>query len=119
MARFSGSRSSRRPTALAVVATAALSMWVADAHANYWTGDFTITNLYVAGENNFQYRTYGAGSQPICPNSPNWAYVNDADSGSKGKIATILAAFYTGRPIRVYIEAVNGFCHIEEVFASP
>jgi hypothetical protein len=94
-------------------------MWAAQAHADYWTGDFTISNLYIAAENNFQYRTYGTGTQAMCPNSPNWAYVNESDSGSKGKIATILAAFYTGRPIRALISAQNGFCRIEEIFASP
>jgi hypothetical protein len=34
-------------------------------------------------------------------------------------VATILAAFYAGRPIRVFITSSGGYCHIQEVFATP
>jgi hypothetical protein len=105
--------------ALCMGAAAVLSTPVANAQTSYWTGDFAITGLYVAGQNNFQYRTYGMGTQAMCPSSPNWAYINDSDSGSKGMVATILAAFYSGRTIRVLIAAPQGYCKIEEVFANP
>jgi hypothetical protein len=95
----------------------AFAVWAGEAQA-YWSGDFVITNLYVAGENNFQYRPYGVGVLSMCPNSPNWAYINENDNGAKGKIATILAAFYSGRPVRMYLSAQGGFCRIEEIFAS-
>jgi hypothetical protein len=107
----------RRRVSLGTCVLGALAVWAGDAHA-YWSSDFTITGLYVAGENNFQYRAYGVGTLAMCPNSPNWAYVNDNDSGAKGRVATILAAFYSGRPIRVFLSAQGGFCRIDEVFAS-
>lgn len=86
--------------------------------AGVWTSDFTITNLYVAGQDNYQYRVYGMPSNSGCASGPSWAYVNDGDPGSKGYIATILASFYAGRPIRVLVEPVGGYCHIIEIFAS-
>lgn len=110
----------RRLSGGACLLAAALSpVWTTDAQANQWTSDFIITNLYVAGQNNFQYRVYGMSSlQSLCPNSPNWAYVNESDSGAKGRVATILAAFYAGRAIRVYVTVTGGYCQIEELFAS-
>ena len=81
-----------------------------------WTADFTITALYVAGENNYQYRVYGIPTNAACSNGPTWAYVNDMDSGSKGEVVALLSAFNTSRTIRVLVEPTNGFCHIIEVF---
>jgi hypothetical protein len=86
--------------------------------ADGWTADFTITNLYIAGENNFQYRLYGMPSVAACTSAPNWAYINDADPGSKGMVATLLGAYYSGRVVRVNLVTTNGFCHIIELFVS-
>lgn len=84
-----------------------------------WTSDFTIANLYVSGENNFQYRVYGATNLPAaCTSSPNWAYVNKGDAGSDGQVAALFTAFAMGRPIRMLVEPTNGFCHILELFLT-
>jgi hypothetical protein len=90
----------------------------AQASADGWTGDFTITNLYVAGQNNFQYRVYGMPAVSTCTNGPNWGYVNDSDPGSAGFYAAILSAYDLGKLIRLNIQTVNGFCHIVELFVS-
>lgn len=90
----------------------------AEAHSAAWTSDFTITNIYVAGENNFGYRVYGMPAMPSCPNGTNWAYVNKVDSGSQGFATSIFTAFTTGRPVRLLVEPANGFCHILEVFLT-
>lgn len=83
-----------------------------------WTGDFTITNIYVAGENNFQYRIYGMVPNSSCSNGSNWVYINKSDSGSEGFVAAMFTAFASGRPIRALIEPTNGYCHVIELFMT-
>jgi len=89
-----------------------------NAWADGWTTDFTITNLYIAGQNNFQYRVYGMPAVSTCTNGPTWAYLNDSDPGSAGFYAAMLGAYYSGKVIRVNVATVNGFCHIIELFIS-
>src|SRR5689334_19767264 len=101
-----------------VVAAAVMALAGGAANAAEWRGYFTITNLYVAGLNNYQYRLYGSDVLPSCTSSPGWSYLNDSDSGSKGQVAALYAAFYSGRPVRVLLEDVGGFCHILEVVVS-
>lgn len=108
----------RRSIGAAGLAACSALLLSQTAVASAWTSDFTITNLYIAGENNFQYRVYGMPANSACSNGPTWGYVNDSDSGSKGQVATLLAAFYSGRPIRLLIEPGGGYCHIVEVFVS-
>ena len=48
-----------------------------NAWADGWTTDFTITNLYIAGQNNFQYRVYGMPAVSTCTNGSTWAYLNE------------------------------------------
>jgi hypothetical protein len=100
---------------LALVGLLAISQ---QASAGAWTDNFVITNLYVAGLNNYQYRVYGMPSLSACPNGPTWAYVNEADEGSKGWIAALFLAFASGKQIRVLAEPVNGYCHIVEIFMT-
>jgi hypothetical protein len=88
------------------------------ASADGWTTDFTVTNLYVSGQNNFQYRVYGMPAVSSCTNGPTWAYINDSDPGSQGFYAAILSAYDLGKVIRLNIQTVNGFCHIVELFVS-
>ena len=89
-----------------------------DARSASWTSDFTITAIYVAGINNFQYRVHGMPAMPFCTNASNWAYINEEDAGAKGFILSVYTAFTTGRPIRVLVEVRNGYCHIEELFLT-
>jgi hypothetical protein len=86
--------------------------------ADGWTADFNITNLYVAQQNNFQYRVYGMAQVPACTNGTNWAYINDNDPGSAGYYAALLIAYTTGKLIRLNLTTAGGFCHIIEMFVS-
>lgn len=80
--------------------------------------DFNISNIYVSGQNNFQYRIYGMQSIASCTNGSNWAYINDGDGGAAGYYSTLLMAYAAGKPVRLNIVTVNGFCHIVELFVS-
>jgi len=104
--------------ALDVLTVFALGLAALPAHADGWTSDCTITNLYVAGQNNFQYRVFGMPGIASCTSGQTWGYVNDADPGSQGFVAAILSAYNTGKLIRLNIQTVNGFCHIIELFVS-
>ncbi len=86
--------------------------------ADGWTPAFTITGVYVAGLNNFQYRVYGVPTQASCTNGPTWAYVNDSDGGSAGQYAAILSAYAEGKSISLNVVTVNGYCHIIELFVT-
>jgi hypothetical protein len=90
------------------------------AHAvQFWTADFTITNLYVSGSQNYHYRVYGMPANPACPPPNHWVYVNEIDTGAKGQIAAILMAYASGKPIRVLVETdANQLCKIIEIFIS-
>jgi len=88
------------------------------AFADGWTADFNITNIYVANQNNFQYRIYGMPAVASCTNGTNWAYINDSDNGSTGYYSTLLMAYSAGKQVRLNLVTVNGFCHIIELFVS-
>lgn len=88
------------------------------AFADGWTSDFTITNIYVANLNNFQYRIYGMPSVASCTNGSNWAYLNDSDGGSVGYYSTLMMAYASGKTIRLNLVTSNGYCHIIELFVS-
>jgi hypothetical protein len=99
--------------AIVVLGLGALSARAVDG----WTPTpFTITSVYVAQQNNFQYRVYGIPASSGCPNSTTWAYINDSDLGSPGYVAAILSAFSAGKLITVNITTTaSGFCHIVEL----
>jgi len=96
----------------------ALMLVSIDARSASWTSDFTITGIYVAGKDNYQYRIYGMPAMPSCTNGSNWAFINESDLGSKGYVTSVYTAFATGRPIRVFVEVENGYCHIQELFLT-
>jgi len=75
----------------------------------YWTSGLTITGIEVADAENFYYRAYGV---PSC----GFAYVNESDSGSKAKIATLLAAYSMGKTVSLFIQPTNGYCHIRGIY---
>ena len=105
---------------ITTTAAVALAMGLASAPtlAGSYTGTFTITSFYVASPGNYQYRIFGMGNVPSCTNSPNWAYLEDTDGGSKAYVAAILSAFYAGKSVSLYLTPVNGFCHIGEVVVN-
>ncbi len=83
------------------------------------TGWFKISEIYVSSANNMHFRVVGlpAGA---CPNGSNWAYVDEADTGAKGKISALLSAYVAGKNVHLWIETKdyysNGqvYCQIAE-----
>ena len=100
------------------LALAVITAFSQPAPAASWSGNFTITNIFVAGANNFHYRIYGMPTYSACSNGPTWGYLNKGDSGSEGYIAALLMAFASGKQVGLFVEEVNGYCHILEVFIS-
>lgn len=88
---------------------------VANAQSYFWTNAFTITQLYVSGSANFHFRVYGMATISNCPNATTWAYINEADDGEKGKMATLLTAYAMGKQVQLIVAPVNGYCQILEV----
>jgi len=43
-----------------------------------WTGPFVITQLYIAGAENFHVRVSGFPYISACTTSPTWAYINQS-----------------------------------------
>lgn len=105
--------------ALPGVIAALASAWVTvPAWADGWTSSFAITSVYIAQQNNFQYRINGMPADATCVNATTWGYINDSDPGSQGEVATILGAYYSGKSVSLHVVAVNGFCHIIEFTVS-
>ena len=90
-------------------------------NAAEWTPYARVFSTYVSAGTNMYFRVFGPVSTQ-CPSPQNtWAYINELDSGAKGKIATLLMAHASGKDVRYYVEPVdfygNGtiYCHILEV----
>ncbi len=87
-------------------------------HTN--TGWFKISEIFVSSGTNMHFRVVGLPTG-ACPNGSNWAYIDEIDSGAKGKISTLLSAFATGINVQLWIETKdyysNGeiFCQIVEL----
>jgi hypothetical protein len=98
----------------------ALALFAGQAQAaGFWIPDFTITNLFVAGGDNYHFRVYGMQPVSACSAEPTMAYLNEKDSGSKGQIGTLLMVYSTGKTVRFFVEPdANGYCHILEVYVS-
>lgn len=99
------------------LAVVAIGFAANSARADSWTTNFTITGIFVAGQNNYQYRVNGMPAAAECPGYP-WGYVNDSDLGSQGMVAAIYSAYASGKQISLHVVTVNGFCHIIEMFVS-
>jgi hypothetical protein len=87
------------------------------ARADSWTSNFTITGIFVAGQNNYQYRVNGMPAAAECAGYP-WGYVNDSDAGSAGMVAAFYTAYASAKQLSLHVVTVNGFCHIIEMFVS-
>lgn len=107
-----------RRASLAIIAALASVCVAAPASADGWTSSFAITSVYIAQQNNFQYRINGMPAEATCVNATTWGYINDSDPGSQGELATILGAYYSGKSVSLHVVAVNGFCHIIEFTVS-
>jgi hypothetical protein len=105
--------------------TAALFSTVSMAQTTYQTGSFVIGQVGTAAGNNMYFRVYGVPSMSYCASGPTFAYVDVADSGYQGKVATILTAYSLGKQIYMLVQPVdfysNGssYCHIIEIYITP
>lgn len=81
---------------------------------------FKINKVFVSNAENFHFRVYGMPAMSFCPDGSTWAYINEADSGAKGKISTLLSAYAAGKDVVLYVTptdpASNGkaYCKITE-----
>ena len=100
-----------------ILAVVVIGFAANSARADSWTSNFTITGVFVAGQNNYQYRVIGMPVAAECTGY-NWGYVNDSDAGSAGWVAAIYSAYISGKLISLHVVNVNGFCHIVEMVLS-
>jgi hypothetical protein len=98
-------------------AVVAIGFAANSARADSWTGNFTITSIFVARQNNYQYRVNGMPAAAECTGTP-WGYVNDGDPGSQGMVAAIYSAYVSAKQVSLHVVAVNGYCHITEMMVS-
>lgn len=82
----------------------------------YCTDNFNIAMINMSAADNFHFRISGRPTQTMCTNGIDWAYINENDSGSKGKIAGLMMGYSLGKKVGLLTETVvrNGtnFCHI-------
>jgi hypothetical protein len=95
---------------------------VGTANSAEYPGAFHISSVFLSNATNFHFRIYSdnPGSW-LCsngPRNPSWGYINEADSGAKGKIAALLEAYAMGKTITATTIGVpyNGstYCQIIE-----
>lgn len=72
------------------------------------TSAFKINGITVLGAGNMMFRVHGMPQPASCPGNA-WAYVDDADSGSKTKISTLLSAYAAGKRVQLEISPKNFF----------
>lgn len=78
-----------------------------------WTGEFRPTGPYVSGAGNYHFRVMGVPPAANCRNG--FAYIAEADSGAKGKMAALLLAYGTGKNVDLFVETDSqGYCMIIE-----
>lgn len=73
------------------------------------SGWFKINQIVVSGAANMHFRVYGMPSNAACVNGTNYAYINEADTGSKGKISTLLSAYAAGKDVRLVLEPTDHY----------
>jgi hypothetical protein len=105
--------------------TAAFFSTVSIAQTTYQTGSFVIGQVATAAGTNLYFRVYGVPSMSYCASGPTFAYIDVADSGYQGKVATLLTAYSLGKQIYMVVQPVefygNGssYCHIIEIYTAP
>ena len=70
---------------------------------------FKIDKVFVSQPNNFHFRVKTSANVPLCaggPSTPGWAYINEADPGSRTMIASLLSAFAAGKTVQLYTTGV-------------
>lgn len=92
-----------------------LLLLASTAHANQWTGPFTITELYISEATNYHVRVFGFPAISACPNGSTWAYMNTG-TGASEYYAALMIAYSTGKQVNLYVGPDgNGYCAIIEV----
>jgi hypothetical protein len=108
-----------------IVITAAFFSTGSMAQTTYQTASFVIGQVGTAAGDNMYFRVYGVPSMSYCASGPTFAYVDVADSGYQGKVATILTAYSLGKQIYMLVQPVDfygsgsSYCHIIEIYITP
>lgn len=99
----------------------AASMAGVNAGAAEYPTPFKISSIFVSSASNYHFRVESNTGNWHCnngPKSPAWSYVNETDSGAKGKISALLAAYASGKSVTLVTEGViagaNTYCRILE-----
>ncbi len=109
---------------LGLLIVLALNAGPVPAQTNYFTGWFTISQIYLAEGGNMHLRVYGMPTMSYCTSHNDFAYVELSDAGSQGKEAALLAAFSQGKQVNLLVQPAdfysNGssFCHILEFYVG-
>lgn len=78
--------------------------------AGEFPAPFKIAGLFVSDATNLHFRVNSNNpSAWLCsngPTNPSWAYINEADSGAKVKIATLMTAYSLGKTVSLVTEGV-------------
>jgi hypothetical protein len=105
--------------------TATFFSTVSVAQTTFQTTSFVIGQVGAAVGSNMYFRVYGVPSMSYCASGPTFAYVDVADPGYQGKVATLLTAYSLGKQIYLVMQPVdfygNGssYCHIIEIYITP
>jgi hypothetical protein len=83
---------------------------------------FKISGLFWSDAQNMHCRVLSdTPTIPLCTGGPTnaaWAYINESDSGAKGKIAGLMTAYALGKSVNLTTESVPvgaaTYCHIVE-----
>jgi hypothetical protein len=91
---------------------------LAQAATPFYTSSMKIESVFVSGPTNYHFRGV---STPLASYGckANFAYINEADPGSKTYISTLLAAFLSGKLVsfNLLVDS-NGYCHINEIIVN-
>lgn len=107
---------------IAIVATVLSS---GTANATESPAPTVISNIWVSDAGNYHFRVTGSytGSTWFCNNASSsgpgaWAYLEENDSGAKGKMAMLMTAFMAGKTVYFKTEGrdtpAGHLCHIVE-----
>jgi hypothetical protein len=103
---------------LVILAVVVVLTSIGVACAYDYPDQFQIKNLYVSGATNYHFRIWSmTPNAPLCtggPTNPSWAYINEADSGAKGKIASLTIAYVMGKKVALTTITVGSYCQIVE-----
>ncbi len=90
--------------------------WLLPIGALAWDGAIQgrISKVEVAEATNYALRVHVVGDPPMCgAQTPDWAYLNEADSNYRVYVAVILAAKQAGDTVMIYTNRdSSGYCKV-------